>query len=85
MNQQMFREISLFCTLNALLNIYDHILTLLMFFRTLRKMLALPFLPTEHIGVTFENLESRVEDHATLLSLATYIRATWFSSNLAAS
>ena len=45
-----------------------------------RKLMALPFLPEEHIKHAFKNLVEHVSS-GTELELATYIDTTWISGN----
>ena len=46
-----------------------------------RKLLALPFLPAEHIAPAFDRLESRNENES-LAALFTYIGDTWMRSSV---
>ena len=45
-----------------------------------RKLMALPFLPAEHIEPAFRNLEEHASS-GTEIELATYIDTTWISGN----
>jgi len=47
----------------------------------MRKVLALPFLPSEHVAQTFESLCEQTSD-ARLNDLTSYVRETWMASSI---
>jgi len=49
--------------------------------RFCRKLLALPFLPHEHIMPTFQSLRAQVVDNAPLEGLVNYIYNTWLHNS----
>lgn len=49
-------------------------------YRHLRKMLALPFLPAEHIEAAFTELRGAIDDER-VLQLEAYIELSWLSSS----
>jgi hypothetical protein len=48
-------------------------------YRHVRRLLALPFLPEEHINEAFNNLRGRIDDDR-VLELEAYMDATWMAS-----
>ena len=52
-------------------------------YRFLRKVMALPFLPAEHIKTAFEALEDTSTDsgHHKLLEFMSYVRTNWIESS----
>ena len=50
-------------------------------YKFIRKLMALPFLPAEHIVPSFEHLEQTVSA-PSLLELCTYIHDTWLTSSV---
>ena len=48
-------------------------------YRHVRKLLALPFLPAEHIGAAFTELRGVIDDER-VHQLESYIQATWLTS-----
>jgi hypothetical protein len=48
-------------------------------YRHVRRLLALPFLPAEHIKEAFANLRGRIEDER-VRHLEAYIETTWMAS-----
>lgn len=49
-------------------------------YRFIRKLLCLPFLPSEHIAEVFDSLSDVAPDHYD--GLMTYMRRTWIESDM---
>jgi hypothetical protein len=51
-------------------------------FRFMRKLLALPYLPHEHIAASFAQLRNKAADTVTLQPLMEYVNTTWITSTV---
>ena len=52
------------------------------YFKVMRKLFVLPFLPAEHMEEAFVKLEDRCKDSPQLSQLTRYMRETWFQSSV---
>ena len=77
----MFNNAFLFSYVVALQTAYTERKGLYSF---IRKVLALPFLPHEHIATSFTQLteESQVTDDKRLAALMEYVRVTWLDNTV---
>lgn len=50
--------------------------------KLVRKVMALPLLPAEHIRPAFEQLVLQVADRPVLLDLLSYVEDTWITSTI---
>ena len=48
----------------------------------MRKLMALPFLPAEHIQQTFEDLRQQAANNERLRELTDYMQTTWMESSI---
>lgn len=53
-------------------------------FLFIRKLMALPYLPAEHVRTTFNELESHAEESGCtpVIDLVAYIRETWIDGRM---
>ena len=51
-----------------------------MFYRAIRRLLAIPFLPAEHTFPTFQHLQQKVQWNESVARLHEYVENTWFQS-----